>query len=396
MQVMEIENNLGLSLCQKQPLVIERGEGPYVWDDQGNTYLDFTSGWGVTCLGHAHPEMIQVLHEQAGKIMQNPNSGFTYSPARAALLSSLQEVLPDGLERTFFASSGAEANDAAIKLARKVTGRVKVIAITDSFHGRTLAALSMSGGSENAARYLPVLSDHVFVNRNDLTMLQQSMGDDVAAVIVEPIQGEGGVRALSMDFVEKIRELCDRHGALFVVDEVQTGFCRTGHFFAIDEYKVKPDVLTMGKGIAGGLPFAGFSVTQQVAEKVSHGDHGGTYCGNPLSCAVANTVLKVLTRDRVADQVNKLGEVALNDLEGLAEKFPALIAHVRGKGLMLGLQLSNTDPAHVWALTAACQKQGLLVVPTRGGVLRLLPPLNITQAQWQAGMLKLEAALSSL
>ena len=144
MHVMETENNLGLMLCQKLPLVIERGEGAWVWDDQGNTYLDFTSGWGVTCLGHSHPAMIQALHEQAGKIMQNPNSGFTYSPARAALLQSLQQVLPAGLDRTFFASSGAEANDAAVKLARKVTGRVNVVAIKDSFHGRTLAALSMS------------------------------------------------------------------------------------------------------------------------------------------------------------------------------------------------------------------------------------------------------------
>lgn len=396
MQVMEIENHLGLSLCQKLPLVIERGEGTTVWDDQGNSYLDFTSGWGVTCLGHAHPEMIQALHEQAGKIMQNPNAGFTYSPARAALLASLQDVLPEGLERTFFASSGAEANDAAIKLARKATGRVKVIAIRDSFHGRTLAALSMSGDSDNAARYLPVLPDHVFVDRDDTEALCQAMGDDVAAIIVEPVQGEGGVRALSQAFVQHIRQLCDRHGALLVVDEVQTGFCRTGHFFAIEAYDVRPDLLTMGKGIAGGLPFAGFALTSQVAAKVNQGDHGGTYCGNPLSCAVANAVLTVLRRDNLVKHVNQLGERALQDLSQMAGKFPSVIAGVRGKGLMLALQLHDTDPAHAWELTSACQKQGLLVIPTRGGVLRLLPPLNISEEQWQVGMQKLEAALSGL
>ncbi|GGG57858.1 acetylornithine aminotransferase [Pseudohongiella nitratireducens] len=396
MHVMETENNLGLMLCQKLPLVIERGEGAWVWDDQGNTYLDFTSGWGVTCLGHSHPAMIQALHEQAGKIMQNPNSGFTYSPARAALLQSLQQVLPAGLDRTFFASSGAEANDAAVKLARKVTGRVNVVAIKDSFHGRTLAALSMSGDTNSASRFLPYLSGHSFVEREDFSGLQNAITSDVAAVIVEPVQGEGGVRALSPEFFQEIRRLCDQNGALLVVDEVQTGFCRTGHFFAIDDYKVRPDILTMGKGIAGGLPFAAFSVTQAIAQQVGVGDHGGTYCGNPLSCAVAKAVLDTLLEQKLSEHAAMMGEQALNDLEQLAEKYPQSIACARGKGLMLALQLRTDDQDLVWALTAACQRNGLLVIPTRGGVLRLLPPLTISLVQWRDGMSRLEAALSGL
>ena len=396
MHVMEIENNLGLTLCQKLPLVIERGEGVSVWDDRGNVYLDFTSGWGVTCLGHSHPAMLKALQEQASKIMQNPNSGFTYSPARAALLESLQEVLPDGLERTFFASSGAEANDAAIKLARKVTGRVKVVAIRESFHGRTLAALSMSGDVENASRFLPYLPGHVFIDRDDSNALRQVMNDEVAAVIIEPVQGEGGVQALSREFVKDIRHLCDQHGVLLIVDEVQTGFCRTGHFFAIDDYDVRPDILTMGKGIAGGLPFAAFSVTQQIASSIKLGDHGGTYCGNPLTCAVAKAVLETLKTQQIAAQVNQLGQYALSDLSALADRFPALIATVRGKGLMLALQLCNTSQENVWALAAACQAKGVLVIPTKGGVIRLLPPLNISRGEWREGLSRLEAALSGL
>lgn len=396
MHVIETENNLGLMLCQKLPLVIERGEGSWVWDDQGNAYLDFTSGWGVTCLGHSHPAMIQALHDQAGKIMQNPNSGFTYSPARAALLESLQKVLPAGLERTFFSSSGAEANDAAVKLARKVTGRTNVVAIKDSFHGRTLAALSVSGDSDSASRFLPYLAGHCFVAREDFGGLRNAITHDVAAVIVEPIQGEGGVRALSSAFFEEIRRLCDLSGTLLIVDEVQTGFFRTGHFFAIDGYEVRPDILTMGKGIAGGLPFAGFSVTRAIAEQVHLGDHGGTYCGNPLGCAVAKAVLDTLLEQNLGQQVVTLGEQALQDLESLVEKYPKWLASVRGKGLMLALQLQLTDQDSVWALTAACQQQGLLVIPTRGGVLRLLPPLNISLLQWREGVSRLEAALSGL
>jgi len=396
MHVMEIENNLGLTVCQKLPLVIERGEGVSVWDDQGNVYLDFTSGWGVTCLGHSHPAMLKAIQEQASKIMQNPNSGFTYSPARAALLKSLKDVLPDGLERTFFASSGAEANDAAIKLARKVTGRVKVVAIRESFHGRTLAALSMSGDVDNASRFLPYLPDHVFINRDDSHALYQVMSDEVAAVIIEPVQGEGGVQALSKKFVEDIRQLCDQHRALLIVDEVQTGFCRTGHFFAIDDYGVRPDILTMGKGIAGGLPFAAFSVTQQIASSIKLGDHGGTYCGNPLVCAVANAVLETLKTQQIAKHVDQLGQCAFNDLKVLADKFPELIAKVRGKGLMLALQLCSASQEHVWALTAACQAKGVLVIPTKGGVVRLLPPLNLSHAEWKEGLSRLEAALSDL
>ena len=303
MDVMQIEDSMGLTVCKRQPLVIERGEGAFVWDQYGNELLDFTSGWGVTCLGHAHPVMLAALAAQAGRIMQNPNSGFTYSPARARLLLELQQVLPAGLQRVYFANSGAEANDAALKLARKITGRQRVLAVHGAFHGRTLATLSVSGNAGNSARFLPSVPGNEFADVNELAAMVSA---DIAAVIIEPIQGEGGVRAVPEELLQQLQQRCREHGALLIIDEVQTGFCRTGDFFAITASGVTPDIMTMGKGIAGGLPFAAFAMTEALAGAVQPGDHGGTYCGNPLSCAVAAAVIGHLREQQVSDHVKVL------------------------------------------------------------------------------------------
>ena len=204
MNSIEIEDSLGLTICMKQPVAIERGLGSYVWDDKGARYLDFTAGWGVTSLGHSHPVLVSAIQEQAARIMQNPNSGFTYSPVRARLLTLLQEVLPQGLTRVFFANSGAEANDAAVKLARKVTGRPEVIAVAGSFHGRTLGTLSLSGGTDNAAKYLPLVPDNIFVPFGQVDALAAALSDRVAAVLLEPVQGEGGVRVPPKGYLQDV------------------------------------------------------------------------------------------------------------------------------------------------------------------------------------------------
>jgi acetylornithine/succinyldiaminopimelate/putrescine aminotransferase len=391
MDVIQVENSLGLTVCKRQPLVIERGQGAFVWDGDGNQLLDFTSGWGVTCLGHAHPVMLSSLSAQAAYIMQNPNSGFTYSPARARLLLELQQVLPDGLDRIYFANSGAEANDAALKFARKITGRQRVLAVHGSFHGRTLATLSVSGGASSSARFLPSVPGNDFVAVNDLAAM---IDDDVAAVILEPIQGEGGVKAVSHEILRQLQQQCRAHGALLIIDEVQTGFCRTGAFFAISDTGVRPDIMTMGKGIAGGLPFAAIAMTQAVASAVQLGDHGGTYCGNPLMCAVAADVVGYLREHRVAEHVNVLGQIMLQDLQALQQTFSDLVSEVRGQGFMLALALGSDS--WVWPLTDACAAQGVIVTPTKNAVVRLLPTLLLTESEWQLGLARIRAALLEL
>ena len=273
----------------KIPIAIARGEGAYAWDEEDNRYLDLTAGWGVTSIGHAHPVIQAALAEQGARILQNPESGLTYSPARARLLSLLVDLLPPNLTRVFFSNSGAEANDAAIKLARKVTGRRELIATEGSFHGRTISTVSATGQASHRDKSDPLVPGCRFVPYDDLAALERSLDRAVAAVIVEPIQGEGGVRIPAADYLEGVSRLCRANGALLIVDEVQTGFCRTGPMFAIRSTGAEADFLTMAKGIAGGLPLGAFAVSEEVSAKMEPGDHGGTYCGNPLACAVAPT-----------------------------------------------------------------------------------------------------------
>lgn len=392
MKTIAIEDSLGLTVCNKQRIAIERGLGSYVWDEDGRRYLDFTSGWGVTALGHSHPVIVAAITTQAAKLMQNPNSGFTYSPVRSRLLAKLQSVLPNGLHRVFFANSGAEANDAAVKLARKVTGRPIVIAVSGSFHGRTLSTLSLSGGPENAARYLPSVPSNVFAPFGDIAALAALMNEQVAAVIVEPVQGEGGVQMPPPGYLPALSRLCREHGALFIADEVQTGFCRTGSFFAVDAAGVCPDILTMGKGIAGGFPFAAFAVSDAVAAGVQKGDHGGTYCGNPLGCAVAEAVLSYMLSNKIAERAQVMGATILQRLGSLPEQFSEQVSAIRGSGLLVGIQMRSD--AQVAALTAACLELGLIVTPTRNAVLRLIPSLLVSAQELDEALPLLHSALS--
>lgn len=396
MNTILLEDSLGITFCNRQQLAVERGEGCYVWDEAGKRFLDFTSGWGVTCLGHSHPVITEAIYKQAGKIIQNPNSGFTYSPARARLLALLKSVLPQSLSKIYFANSGAEANDAALKLARKVTGKSKVISTTGSFHGRTFNTLSVSGGSENTSRYVPVMPENCFVDFGDYEALSDVIDASTAAVIVEPIQGEGGVRIPELDYLGKVDRLCKLHGAMFIIDEVQTGFCRTGKFFALQHSKVdlQPDFLTMGKGIAGGFPFAAFAVSHQVDLLLNRGDHGGTYCGNPLGCAVAEAVVNYLIDNRVAEKACKSGEYLLAGLQLLQKKYPQLFLVARGRGLLTALELPSDTK--VQALTQECLDRGLLVTPTRNRVVRLIPSLLIEHSELATGLEILDAAASAI
>ena len=396
MNTIELENKLGITFCKRQELAIEKGRGSYVWDEQGNKFLDFTSGWGVTCLGHSHPVIVNSIIQQSQKIMQNPNSGFSYSPARAKLLRQLHEVLPNGLDKIYFANSGAEANDAALKLARKITGKSKVISMIGSFHGRTFNTLAVSTGIDNTEKYLPPSTQTRFVQFNDFPALSEELDDNTAAVILEPIQGEGGVRIADSEYLQQLSSLCKNHKAMLIVDEVQTGFCRTGKFFAIEQQlaEIEIDILTMGKGIAGGFPFAAFAVSRDVDQGISLGDHGGTYCGNPLGCAIAADVIGYLRDNNIAERVRLMGKNLQEQLKLLGKKHRNIVESVRGEGLLWALQLS--DDALVERLTAACLQRGLLVTPTRNGVLRLIPSLLLSNEELIEAVEILDSALASV
>ena len=380
MNTIETEDTLGLSFCERLPLAFTHGQGSWVWDEAGKRYLDFTSGWGVTCLGHAHPVITSTLQKQGARLLQSPNAGFTYSPERAALLQLLMPLLPGTLSALYFCNSGAEANDAALKLARKVTGRSKVISTSGAFHGRSLNTLSVSRGPDNSERYLPQLPAISFVPFGDIFALANEINHDTAAVIVEPIQGEGGVQIPAPNYLAEVQRLCRAHGTLLIVDEVQTGFGRTGKLFAVQHSPtpVEPDMLTLAKGIAGGFPFAAFAVTPDVRAMLQKDDHGGTYCGNPLGCALSHAVISHLVQEKVPEQVAHKGELLLQGLQAIQTQHSELVRATRGLGLLCAIEFH--EPSLARELTLRCAERGLLVVPTRNGIIRFLPDLLVSDA----------------
>jgi acetylornithine/N-succinyldiaminopimelate aminotransferase len=376
----------------KTPISIAHGEGVYVWDEEGERYLDLTAGWGVTSIGHAHPVIQAALAQQGALILQNPDSGLTYSPARARLLALLGDVLPEGLTRVFFTNSGAEANDAAVKLARKVTGREGVVAMDGSFHGRTISMVSATGQARHRDKFRPQMPGYRFVPYDDLGALEGALDAGVAAVIVEPIQGEGGVRIPAPDYLRSVSALCRANGTLLVVDEVQTGFARTGPLFATSAAGGRADFLTMAKGIAGGFPLGAFALTEEVSAKLEAGDHGGTYCGNPLACAVGYAVVRYLLDHDISAHVEELGREALLEMARWREMYPGIVTDVRGRGLLLLVEVR--DEATAAAVAAECLSRRVFVRQTQGNGIRVFPALNIEREQLAAGLATLEASIA--
>jgi len=383
-RTIEIEDQHSAPFFKKIPVSIERGEGVYCWDQEGKKYLDFTAGWGVTCLGHSHSTIIDALQDQGRKIIQNPNSGLTYSPIRARLLDLMMQILPKNLTRIFFSNSGAEANDAAIKLARKATGRLDVVSTEQSFHGRTISTASATGQAKHREKFNPLMPNYRFVKFGDIGAMKANLDKAVAAVILEPVQGEGGVQVPSEHYLEEVGKLCKENGSLLIVDEVQTGFCRCGTMFAVSPLKVEVDFLTMAKGIAGGFPFGAFAMTEAVASKMEIGDHGGTYCGNPLGCAVAYNVISYLMQHDIAANVREMGELALYRMDDWRSSYPELIAEVRGKGLLLAMEFCSEDMATFVA--EKCLERGMFVRQTQGNMIRLFPALNIKKDELEEGL----------
>lgn len=382
LNTIEIEDTHYASFANKTKISIEKGEGVYAYDENGKKYIDLTAGWGVTSIGHANPVITEALLEQSKNIIQNPNSGATYSPARSKLISLMQGILPDNLTRIFFSNSGAEANDAAIKIARKATGKKNIISTEKSFHGRTISTVSATGQDTHRNRFNPLIPNHIFVSYNDIKAVENVIGNDVAAVIVEPIQGEGGINVPDSDYLENLSRLCKKNGVLLILDEIQTGFYRTGPKFMSDNVKI--DILTMAKGIAGGFPFGAFAITEEINDKLKIGDHGGTYCGNPLGCAVAYAVIKNMLDTKIWENVEKIGKFTIKELNEYKKEYPNIIKDVRGKGLLIAVEL--VDDNITASLNSECLDNGLILNVTQGNIIRMFPALNISKKEMKEGL----------
>lgn len=378
----QIEDEHYALFANKTIISIEKGEGVYVYGEDGEKYIDFTAGWGVTSIGHANPVITQALCDQSKKIIQNPNSGATYSPARSKLISLMQEILPENLTRIFFSNSGAEANDAAIKLARKATGKLNIISAEKSFHGRTISTVSATGQNVHRSRFNPLIPNHIFVPYNNIPAIEKVIENDVAAVIIEPIQGEGGINVPDPDYLENLSNLCRENNVLLIVDEIQTGFYRTGPVFMSN--KVKVDILTMAKGIAGGFPFGAFAFTEEIQNKLGIGDHGGTYCGNPLGCAVAYSVIKYMIDIKIWENVEYVGESLIAELKELKKEYPDIIKDVRGKSLLIAVELADDNTTAT--INSKCLDNGLILNVTQGNIIRMFPALNISKEEMEEGL----------
>ncbi len=374
-----------------------RGAGSRLWDQQDREYIDLAGGIAVTVLGHAHPAMVAALTAQASKLWHLSNV-MTNEPALelAQRLTALTFA-----EKVYFCNSGAEANEAAFKLARRWghtrfgPNKHKIIAFYNAFHGRTLFTVSVGGQAKYTEGFGPLPGGIEHVPYNDLAALEAVMDDDVCAVVMEPLQGEGGVTPATPEFARGVRELCDRHQALLVYDEVQTGNGRTGTLYAHEQLGVTPDILTTAKGLGGGFPVGAMLTTSDIAATLAFGTHGSTYGGNPLACAVAGAVLDEISRPELLDNVQQRSAQLRAGLEALAQRY-GLFTAPRGMGLLMGAPLVDAWKGRAKDIVTAALAQGVWMLVAGPDVLRFAPALNIGEADLAEGLLRLERALDEL
>jgi acetylornithine/LysW-gamma-L-lysine aminotransferase len=380
------ESILGGATQRRGAVVIARGEGCWLWDVAGKRYLDLTAAQGVAMLGHCHPQLSAALAHQAYQLIACPS--FVYNDTRARFAAKLAEVLPTHLQHLFLANSGAEAVDGALKFARLATGRTKFVAFSRGFHGRTMGALSVTHEPKYREPFNPLL-EVTHAPYNNLAKLEAALDEQTAAVVLEVVQGEGGVNLGKVDFLQGVQRLCRERGVLLILDEIQTGFGRTGKWFGFEHAGLEPDLVCMAKGIGGGFPMGAFAYTDHVQTALFLGAHGSTFGGNPLACAAGLAALDVYHQEQLIDRSARMGEYLRQQL-GEALDGRTIVREVRGLGLMVAVELREKAGPYLRALM---EEHSVLALPAGPNVLRLLPPLIITEQEIEIGVRAIADAL---
>jgi acetylornithine/N-succinyldiaminopimelate aminotransferase len=374
----EMDKKYHMNTFRRVPVVFERGEGVFLYDVNGKKFLDFFAGFAVDCLGHAHPVMIKALQEQAAKLIQTSQVYYTIPQYQLAELL----IKNSSLNKIYYGSSGSEACEGAVKLARRwgttqLKGAYEVITMLDSWHGRTLAMTAATGQSFYQDMYQPIPGGFVNVPLNNIEALKKATTEKTCGVMLELVQGEGGVHPADLAYVQEVRRWCNEKNILLIFDEVQTGIGRTGSFYCYQQYGVEPDVMCLAKGMGGGVPISAFLCTDK-ANVFVPGNHGGTYCGNALMCAASYAVVKYVLDNNIPAHVKTVSQYFFKNLEALRAKYPNLISDIRGKGLLVGIGLTKDISANVMT---NCFELGLLVNAVKPNTIRMVPPLIITNKE---------------
>jgi len=378
-EVIALFNKYVMSNYTRLPLVAVRGEGPYVWDADGKRYLDLFSGWAVTGVGHCHPRLAEAIARQAAKLIYMPNTWYTEPQGRLAEWIATTSF--GG--KCFFCNSGAEANEGAIKLARLATAKekYKIISFENSFHGRTFAAVTATAQPKYQQGFAPLVPGFSYAPLNDLKAVEKLVDGETAAILVEPIQGEGGVNVADAEFLRALRNLCDQRGMVLIFDEVQTGVGRCGTWWGYQVPGVEPDIMTMAKQLGGGTAIGAMCAKPEVAEHLKPSTHASTFGGNPLAAAAGCAVFEIIRDENLLENAQKMGAYLKQRMLELKQDVP-LIAEVRGTGLMIGVELTESGAG----VASACLAKGLHINCTHGTVLRIMPPLTITREQLDEGI----------
>lgn len=373
-QIVELEEKIMANTFAKRNLIITKGKGALVWDINGNEYIDCTSSYGVAVVGHCHPRVVKAVQRQVETLIACHAS--FYNDSRSELLEKIINIAPKGLDKVFLSNSGAESVECAIKLARKYSSKTEIIGMVGAFHGKTMGALSATWKKKYRAPFMPLVPGFKHVPPNNLEKVKEAITEQTAAILVEPIRGEGGIRVNSDDFLPGLREICDEKDVLLICDEVQTGFGRTGKVFACEHWDVVPDIICLAKSVAGGLPMGATFAKENVMAAFKRGEHSSTFSGNPLVCAAASAAIDVLVEEKLPERAATNGNYFKGKLETLAEKHK-MTREVRGLGLMLGMEMRFD----VYNILMECMKQGVLVLDAGRNIVRFLPPLVIEKQQ---------------